>query len=266
MEREIMSVPDENNNAKLDSRTNSRRDFIASIGNILKESWQLVWGMKGVIFILGILLPLVYIVLLVYITVYVIVYIFVAIAIMGLSKLLFVVPIALFFLILLYYGLFCILTLLIMLGVRRAIGLSFGAKTICIQFMREFGDTFMIFLLWFVTIASMIFLKYLIPDHQVIFFIIENIIVNYGILFPLLSFALPLVIIKRCGVIDAIAEAYHILRKNGLSYIICSIIMGLILFVSAIPVGIGLIWTVPMAVAMQGIFFRNATGLSSIYD
>lgn len=259
-----MPVSDERSKiTKTNSRKTSISDFIASIGIILKESWQLVYGMKGLIFILGIILPLIYVTFLYFITILIISFLIISVNIMTLSKLLLIVALSLFFLILLYYGLFCLLTILIMLGIRRAIGLPLHVKTICIQYIRELGDTFIIFLLWLVTVSGMIYLKFLFPNHQVIFFIIENIIVNYGIIFPLVYFALPLVITKRCGVLEAITRAYHILRKNGLSIIICSIIMGLIIAISAIPVGIGLIWTVPMAVAMMGVLFRNATGLSA---
>lgn len=258
----MMPVSAEKNKiTKANSRKNPIIDFIASIGKILKESWQLVHGMKGKMFIMGIILPLIYMICLYYITVLVVVYLMISVALMPLSKLLLVVPIYLLFLILLYYGLFFILTIIIMLGIRRAIGLQLGVKTICIQYIRELGDTSLIFLIWLVTIFSTIYLKWLFPNHKVIFFIIEHIIVNYGIVFPLICFALPLVITKRCGVLEAITLAYHILRKNWLSFISCSIIMGFIMVISAIPVGIGLIWTVPMAVAMMGVLFRNATGL-----
>ncbi len=260
----MVPVSDEQNKiTDANSRKNSISDLIDSIGKILKESWQLVYGMKGLIFILGIILPLIYVFFLYFITVLVITFLIISVNIMTLSTLLLIVSLSLLFLILLYYGLFCLFTILIMLGIRRAIGLPLRVKIICIQYIREFGDTFIIFLLWLVTISSMIFLKFLIPNHQVIFFIIENIIVNYGIIFPLVYFALPLVITKRCGALEAIVEAYHIMRKNGLSFIVCFIIMGFIMAISAIPVGIGLIWTVPMAIAMMGILFRNATGLNS---
>lgn len=58
-----------------------------------------------------------------------------------------------------------------------------------------------------------------------------------------------------------IKQTGSILYNNGPIVIVCVLLMGIILTISAIPLGIGLFWALPMAMVMMGILFRNATGL-----
>jgi hypothetical protein len=232
---------------------------MTNIGLIIKESWKLISGTKWIFFSLAVLLPIAYMILLFFITILFSTYLIMSINlfIAGLTLL----TLSPFLWVFTNYCLFCIVTILIMLGIRRSVGLSLELKTICRQYFRQFGPTLVIFLLWLIIELSKIYLNTLIPNHQVVLFITEQIIINYGLVFPLFCFTLPLIITKNNSAFQALKQTYPLVRNNGFTIIICTILMVLIIPISALPLGIGLIWTLPMGFIVIGILFRNATGL-----
>ena len=81
-----------------------------------------------------------------------------------------------------------------------------------------------------------------------------------------LMFAVPLMLEKNLSIIDAFeasrkAVTHHWFKLFGLLFV-----MGLILFLSMLPLGIGLIWTMPMMMAVIGVLYRRMFGISEQAD
>ena len=79
-------------------------------------------------------------------------------------------------------------------------------------------------------------------------------------------FAVPLMLEKNLSIIDAFeasrkAVTHHWFKLFGLLFV-----MGLILFLSMLPLGIGLIWTMPMMMAVIGVLYRRMFGISEQAD
>lgn len=74
------------------------------------------------------------------------------------------------------------------------------------------------------------------------------------------SFALPLVVEKNLGPWEALETSRKAMHAHWFTYFGLMLLMGLIILVSAIPLGIGMIWTLPMAGIAWGIIYRNLFG------
>lgn len=71
-------------------------------------------------------------------------------------------------------------------------------------------------------------------------------------------FALPLVYDKKLGVWDALETSRKTVTANWFSYFFLFLLMSIIMVISAIPLFIGLIWTVPMSYTMYGRLYHKA--------
>ena len=76
-----------------------------------------------------------------------------------------------------------------------------------------------------------------------------------------LSYAPLLVIEKPVGVLQAIKTSFLAFKQHGLKIIITWVVMIVIYLVSAIPLGIGLIWTIPMLFNCSGLLYRIQFGV-----
>lgn len=229
-----------------------------AMADVLKESWQLVSGLKLPIFI----------VFLIYSGLY--------LALIPLTFLTFILFPKTFItgnpvfnppMIVVFSVIFILITyataIAIVLGVRQAIGLRIRLKTAFNDCMKVKKDLFFLFLFLIVLMGLLEFTHYFIIPEGVfgnILLILIYLALSYFIL-PLFIFALPLIVTKRTKVADAIESSYHMMNRYWLVVYAAYIIMSIIISLSMVPLGIGLIWTIPMYFALIGILFRNAYGL-----
>lgn len=75
------------------------------------------------------------------------------------------------------------------------------------------------------------------------------------------AYALPLLVEKNMGVWEAMETSRKALTKCWFRYFFLIITLGLLLAVSAIPLGIGLIWTVPLFGLAYGMVYRDLFGV-----
>lgn len=72
---------------------------------------------------------------------------------------------------------------------------------------------------------------------------------------------LPLIIDKGMGVWEAMETSRRGITRHWFKVFFIYFVLGIILFLSAIPLGIGLIWTMPMLIAAGGIIYREIFGV-----
>ncbi len=77
-------------------------------------------------------------------------------------------------------------------------------------------------------------------------------------------FAVPLVVEKNLGIWDAMETSRKAVTSHWFKLFFLFLIMSIILIVSALPFGIGLIWTYPMMVAMIGVMYRDIFGVEAV--
>lgn len=70
-------------------------------------------------------------------------------------------------------------------------------------------------------------------------------------------FAPLLIIVKKFTVLHAMYYSFMIVNKNFLKCLMIVLIAAFVLIVSAIPLGIGLIWTLPWSFNLYGILYRT---------
>jgi len=73
---------------------------------------------------------------------------------------------------------------------------------------------------------------------------------------------LPLIIDKKMGVWQAMETSRKGIGRKWFTVFIIYLVLGFIVMLSAIPLGIGLIWTVPMMIAASGVIYRDLFGVS----
>jgi len=77
-------------------------------------------------------------------------------------------------------------------------------------------------------------------------------------------FVVPLVVEKNLGIWDAMETSRKAVTSRWFKLFFLFLIMSIILIISALPFGIGLIWTYPMAVAMMGVMYRDIFGVEAV--
>jgi uncharacterized membrane protein len=75
--------------------------------------------------------------------------------------------------------------------------------------------------------------------------------------------AMPLVVEKGMSPWQALETSRKAITHRWFSVFGLFFIMSLILFVSAIPLGLGMIWTLPMLIIAFGILYRNMFGVEA---
>ena len=75
--------------------------------------------------------------------------------------------------------------------------------------------------------------------------------------------AIPLIVDRGMGPWEAMEASRKALTKRWFSVVGFYIMIMLIIFVSSIPLGIGLIWTMPMTVLAMAILYRQVFGIVS---
>ena len=73
--------------------------------------------------------------------------------------------------------------------------------------------------------------------------------------------AMPLVVEKGLNPWEAMEISRKTISKRWFTMFFFTIVVSLLILVSAIPLGIGLIWTLPMAMIAYGVVYRNMFGI-----
>lgn len=153
----------------------------------------------------------------------------------------------------------------IMLGVRRSIGLPINIMTVFNECKRSIKHLAVLYAA-IIGLALSIFILHFITD--LIPFIggllnLAGFLYIFYITLSLVTFALPLIVIKsKIAPLAAIQHGMQKMNANWKLLVLTFFMLGIIVNISALPLGIGLIWTIPMVAAVIGIFFREAYGLT----
>ncbi len=81
-----------------------------------------------------------------------------------------------------------------------------------------------------------------------------------------LMFAVPLMLEKNLSIVDAFEASRKAVTHHWFKIFGIFLAMAAILFVSILPLGIGLIWTAPMMMAVMGVLYRRMFGISDQVD
>jgi len=131
-----------------------------------------------------------------------------------------------------------------LLGVKRSVNAPLESTSVFDYFSKT-GTIFLTVLLVYVMV--------------IIGFIL---LVLPGIYLSLAYFmALPLVVEKGLSPWQAMEVSRKAITKRWFSFFFFGLIIAVIMFVSMIPLGIGLIWTLPMMLICYGILYRNMFGV-----
>ncbi len=74
------------------------------------------------------------------------------------------------------------------------------------------------------------------------------------------SFTLPLIVDKKLDIWGAMEVSRQAVTKNWFTIFGVNISLVLLVMVSAIPMGVGLIWTIPLLMIAQGVMYRKIFG------
>ncbi|MCK5918983.1 MAG: hypothetical protein KAG34_11175 [Cocleimonas sp.] len=80
--------------------------------------------------------------------------------------------------------------------------------------------------------------------------------IAYGLIIPLIAD-------KKLSAWQAMEASRKAITKRWFKIFGLYLVMGIIIMVSAIPLGLGLIWTYPMMVSLMGILYREIFGVTS---
>lgn len=244
-----------------------------SIINVLKEGWQQTVGLKLPVLWVSLLLTFVMLVnvALAMISLIPLILLFSARQIsetthapvtvtMG-SVLLMILVILVMFVI--YFLTWFVNCMLIMLGVRKSIGLKPIIKNVYKDCKTAAPAIFGLFLIIFL-MTVITYILQLIFDEMPRAALYLNIIVGaalYYIGWSIATFAVPLVVTRHFPTLLAFKTGLRAMNLHWMWVISTYLIMLVLIAISAIPLGIGLFWTLPMMFAINGIFFRDIFGL-----
>jgi len=136
-----------------------------------------------------------------------------------------------------------ILAAIIMLGIKRA-----GDHKISLSALFDYYID-----VWPLVLASI--LMNLLIMLGLLFFILPGIYLGIAYIFTF-----PLIIDKRLGIWEAMELSRKAVSKRWFKFFVFNLLMIFIVLISAIPFGIGLIWTLPLAFISYGILYRKIFG------
>jgi uncharacterized membrane protein len=134
---------------------------------------------------------------------------------------------------------------IIMMGIRRAAGLSVNFATAFSCFDRAVN----------VFVAGL--LTTLLTYVGIILLIIPGIYLAVAY-----CMSMPLIADRRLGSWQAMETSRKAVTKRWFQFFGLFIVVGLVVCVSALPLGIGLIWTAPWSVNVIGVVYRRAFGVA----
>jgi predicted Zn finger-like uncharacterized protein len=133
---------------------------------------------------------------------------------------------------------------IMMIGIRRSVNQPFSYK-FSIRFFKLMWPLFLLYLVMYLMLM-LGFLLLIIPGIYLL--------IAYGL-------AIPLLVEKGLTPWQALETSRKSLGHKWFKIFGLYLMVSLILFISAIPLGIGLIWTIPMAVISLGILYRTVFGV-----
>jgi len=71
---------------------------------------------------------------------------------------------------------------------------------------------------------------------------------------------IPLIVDKRMKAWDAMEHSRKVVTAHWLSFFLIWLTVGVVVLISAIPLGIGLIWTIPLGCIALGVAYRRVIG------
>jgi hypothetical protein len=157
----------------------------------------------------------------------------------------------------------------VMLGVKKSIGLPTRFWSTFSECWNVKVNLFYLFVVWIILFGiNVVTTNQIIPNLtsntglKAILHIFTVIVIVY-VKLPIIIFAVPLVVIKRYDAMRALNSSYQMMNVYGIKIMMCFFAITIITMLGSIPLGLGLIWTIPMYFAMLGIFFRDAYHLKA---
>lgn len=161
------------------------------------------------------------------------------------------------------------------LGMRRSVDLPLRAKQIFHMYRFYWRIIGLIFLQTLIVFGSGVILGLscvlthnhaIFPRALVIIMNVMQLLFPIFVLYVIFSFffAYLLIVDKNLGVFKAFKASFLAFKQHGFKIIFAYIAMFFILLLSAIPLGIGLIWTYPMLLNFKGILYRTAFGVKEL--
>ncbi len=204
------------------------------VGEVISEAWNKTKGFKRV-FILALILIIVTQMVVMLVTGI----IFNAILDLGIAGALIQQLILLLVIMPIQMGVF-------LLGIKRSVNADVNVTSIFNHFDKTLKLFLTMLLMWIILTIG--FLLFIIP----------------GIYLSIAYFmAMPLVVEKDMGIWEAMETSRKAITKRWFTMFLYCIVMSIIVFISMIPLGIGLIWTLPMAMIGYAIIYRNMFGINS---
>jgi hypothetical protein len=121
----------------------------------------------------------------------------------------------------------------------------------------EVGDLFNYYIMvWPLVFASI--LVYLFVAVGIVLLILPGIYLSVAYIF-----VYPLMIDKRMGAWEAMETSRKAVTKHWFTFFFILLALGLITLLSALPLGIGLIWTIPMGYLVYGIMYTKVFGYAN---
>lgn len=77
-------------------------------------------------------------------------------------------------------------------------------------------------------------------------------------------FALPLIVEKNMDFWQAMETSRKAVTQHWFKLFFTGVLMVIIYLISTIPLGLGLIWTIPMFVALHGVLYRRIFGIDPV--
>lgn len=233
-----------------------RKSIIVS--DIIKESWQLVYGLK---------FPFFWRMLLIFLAKGIISFLAISLLFSTIllphSSIYLLITMGVFICILSYFVWWLCISGII-LGLRQSIGLVIKEKIVLANLKKTKRNIFYLFLLVAIIYSLFLFCTHFMPVGRIgMLFKIALYLATLYCTLPLFLFALPLIVTKQSSLCFAIKSSFITMEQHWLKIFTCFAFMIVILAISILPLGVGLIWSIPMSFAMIGILFRNIYGLKN---
>lgn len=213
-------------------------DYDFSISELIKEAWQLTSGAKGTMFgAYGMML------LVSFGLGFVFAILELVAGMVGIPS----VAMGIASQLTITIALYPVIAGIVMIGVYRASGLPVSYKMVFAYFRDAVPIILVNILVIVLTLLGMMFL--LLPG------------IYLGVAYTL---AVPLVVDRGMGPWEAMELSRRAISRHWFKVFGLYLAMGLISMVSVIPLGVGLIWTIPMAIILNGVLFRTIFGKSVV--
>ena len=136
---------------------------------------------------------------------------------------------------------------MVVVGIRRACGLSISANMVFWPLKDSYGVLLAAIIQTVLTLLG--FLLFILPGIYLV--------LGY-------YFAIPLVIDRGLGASEALKVSRRTVQPVWFPLFFLVLGMCVIIFLSALPLGIGLFWTIPWAYNVTGVIYRDLFGVDRL--